>query len=343
MVLPAHMKKSYAVLLFLWFGCVNAQVSITQAFHEPVINEVDRNFKLDTAAYVNGLPLSAAGTNQVWDFSLLTGIFPVISDTIISPAAAVSASAYPSATFCQKRNTIFTFYKSQSSPAQIELLGAYSPTLTLTFTNTALIMQYPVNFGYSVTDAVSGSFKYGTITGACNGSIKVLADGTGTVLFPFGNSFSNVLRLRSVEELTVSSGLFPVGTIGQYIYSYYAPGKKYPILTIQYQKYQFIAGTPTITTLAYGSGDYFSVAGITSHDRQTQVADLYPNPFQSSLSLLATMRQELLQIRIHTLTGELVLESEDGDGIETANLAAGVYLATIRTRSGIRYQKLIKE
>lgn len=204
------MKKSFYFFTLLLASCLLNAQTLTQAYHEPVITEVDRNYKLDTTAYTTGLPLAITGTNVVWDFSLLTGMFPVINDTIITPTAAVSGTAYPSATYCQKRNDIFTFYKSESNPSQTELVGVYSPTLSFTFTNTAIIATYPVAYGYSKTDGVSGSFKFGTNTGACNGSITVVADGMGTVKFPFGATFNNVLRLKSVQELTVSSGLFPL-------------------------------------------------------------------------------------------------------------------------------------
>jgi hypothetical protein len=337
------MKTNYLLFLLVLAGCLNAQVSLTQAFHEPVLNEVDRNYKLDTAAYNVGLPLNIAGANVVWDFSLLTGIFPVISDTIISPAAAISGSAYPAATYCQKRNEIYTFFKSVSSPSQTELLGAYSPTLSLTFTNTAIIATYPVSYGYTKTDVVSGSCKLGTTNGACNGSITVLADGTGTVIFPFGNTFTNVLRVRSVQELTVSSGLFPIGSINQYIYSYYAPGKKYPILTVQYQKYQFIAGTPTITTLVSGNGNYFSVAGMEEETSRFDHHLLAPNPFQSSLTLTAELKKGLQHIYLYGPTGELVLSAEATTDIDTEALPPGIYLAEVQTRSGIHFQKLIKQ
>jgi len=337
------MKRHYYIFILLMIGRLLGAQSLTQAFHEPLINEVDRNYKLDTSAYTTGLPLNVAGANSFWDFSLLTGMFPVISDTIISPAAAISASAYPSATYCQKRNDIFTFYKSVQNPSQTELLGAYSPTLTLTFTNSAVIAKYPVAFGYAQTDGVSGSFKFGTTTGACNGSITVTADATGTVNFPFGATFTNVLRLRSVQELTVSSGLFPLGSINQYIYSYYAQGKKYPILTVQYQKYQFIAGTPTITTLAYGSGDYFNVAGINSESFSAGLPAFSPNPFESTLSLIPEFQKELLEIRLYTLSGALLMSSDGKAELNTEGLPPGVYAAAVQTRTGTFYQKLIKQ
>jgi hypothetical protein len=336
------MKKSFYFFTLLLASCLLNAQTLTQAYHEPVITEVDRNYKLDTTAYTTGLPLAITGTNVVWDFSLLTGMFPVINDTIITPTAAVSGTAYPSATYCQKRNDIFTFYKSESNPSQTELVGVYSPTLSFTFTNTAIIATYPVAYGYSKTDGVSGSFKFGTNTGACNGSITVVADGMGTVKFPFGATFNNVLRLKSVQELTVSSGLFPLGTINQYFYSYYAPGKKYPILTVQYNKYQFLAGTPTITTLAAGNGDYFNVAGIGEELNKKSAVNLSPNPFQDHLTIGTAASDQILEVRLYNLTGELLLSSKNKTLLDTEKLPPGIYLAELASSNGITFQKLIK-
>src|SRR5688572_22618744 len=234
------MKGLYFVLFLLFLVQLDAQ-TLTQSANEPTIGDVDRTYKLDTSAYTTGLPSAVTGSNAVWDFTKLSGTFPVVVDSFISPQAAVGASIYPGSTFSQHRDAIYTFFKSTPSPQQTELLGAYSPSLALTFSNSAIIAGYPVSYGYFLSDPVSGTFTYNTTKGACNGSITISADATGTVNFPNNVSFQNVLRLKSVEELTMSVGPLPVGSIRQVVYNYYAPGKKFPIISCNYTTYQLLA------------------------------------------------------------------------------------------------------
>jgi len=330
------------ILLFLFsivYASIGAQ-SLTQSFNEPAIGEVDKNYSLDTSAYTSGLPTAVTGSNVTWDFSKLEGKFPVIFDSIVAPSAAPGASNHPSASYAQKRGNIISFFKSSSSPQQTEFLGAYSPALTITFTNSAIVATYPVNYGYSSSDVVSGSFKWNSYSGGCNGNITVTADGIGTLIFPNGATFQNVLRLRSVEQVTMNTGI-PVGNINQSIYSYYVPGKKYPILTIQYQRYEAIVGTPTITALAYGNFDYFTVAGV-HEESGLGTIKVFPNPFTDYLTIEMTEFSGVEYIFYNPL-GALVFTGSRTDNLPVAQLPVGVYLLEIRTKSGSAYRRVVRQ
>lgn len=303
---------------------------------------MDRNYKLDTSAYTAGLPVGGTGTGLTWDFTKVFGMFPVITDSVLNPAAAASSTAYPGATYCQRRDQVYSFYKSASSPQQTELLGVYSPSLSFTFTNSAIIATYPVAYGYSQVDVVSGTAKSGANNGVCNGSITVTADGVGTLNFPNNVTFTNVLRLRSVEELTITSGFIPLGTIRQNFYSFYVPGKKYPILSVQYQTYQLLAGTPTITALAYGNFDYFTVAGISEQQNLSSSVRIYPNPVSGELHLDPD-QQTIVSVRIYQADGTQVKEFKQQEILEVSDLSPGMYQVEIMTEKGSLYRKLVKD
>jgi hypothetical protein len=335
------MKK--ICLVFSLFLVTHFQTqTLTQAFNEPVPGDVDKNYKLDTSAYTSGLPVSITGSNVVWNFTQLSGMFPVVIDSFISPGAATGATAYPGATFSQQRSGVYSFFKSASSPQQTELMGAWSPSLTLTFTNSAIIAGYPVNYGYYLSDPVSGTFKYNTNNGACNGSITISADGLGTVNFPNNVSFQNVLRLKSVEQLTLTSGIIPLGTINQTIYNYYAPGKKFPVLSINYQKYQLIVGTPTITAQANGNFSYFTVAGLEESTAPDNLV-IFPNPFHENLMISSPEPGLENEYMICDLNGKLLQQAKTPENLETRKLPPGVYVLHIRNRSGSSSRKIVKE
>jgi hypothetical protein len=336
-----HMKIIYLLLSFTLTSHLFCQ-TITQSANEPVVGDVDSNYSLDTSAYTSGLPLNIKGANAVWDFSKLSGAFPVVIDSFINPAAATGATAYPGATYSQHRDNIYSFFRSSSNPQQTELMGAYSPSLSLTFSNTAIIAAYPVSFGYNLSDPVSGTFKYNNQNGACNGSITISADAQGTVLLANNVTFTNVLRLKSVEELTMSVGLFPVGSIRQTVYNYYAPGKKFPVLSFTNTKYQLFAGTPTITTLANGNYNYFTVAGVKEREMQ-QAGFLYPNPFTDKIFVDPASEAGNEEYRICDLNGRVLQSVRTVTEIDAASLASGLYFAEIKTGTLTKRQKMIKE
>ena len=317
--------------------------TLTQSFNEPVIGDVDKNYRMDTSAYTTGLPINITGGNCIWDFTKLVGSFPVVIDSFLTPVAAPGASAYPGASYLQHRDALYSYYKSITNPQQTELMGAYSPSLTLTFTNSAIIAGYPVNYGYSLTDPVSGGFKYNGTTGACNGNITISADGVGIVNFPNGNTINNVLRLKSVEILTLSSGIFPVGAFNQTIYNYYKPGKKFPILSINYTIYQLFAGTPTITALVYGSDSYFSVAGIDNFIVRGEEYRVFPNPFRDKLFINSEVGNEENEYLFYDVSGSLVFSAKSLDSVKYTELNSGMYFLEIRNKSGVHYDKIIKE
>lgn len=317
--------------------------TITQSFNEPSIGEVDINYKLDTSAYTAGLPIHQAGTSVLWDFTGLTGMFPIIYDSIHAPTALPSGSLYPGASYCYEQDIAQSYFKTNTVTAQTELMGIYSSTLALTFSNTALVATYPISYGYNSVDQVSGMYTLGTNTGACNGSITVSAPATGSINFPYGVSFNNVLLLRSVQQLTMSSGLFPLGTIRQNIYRFYVPQRKYPVLTVRYQVYQLLAGTPTITALVAGNNNYFSVAGINSNEAINSTLSLYPNPFTTQLSIVNAAAAEITEVILYSIDGREVLRGTDIQSLRLNDLPIGLYSAELHSSRGLWRQKVIKE
>jgi hypothetical protein len=319
--------------------------TLLKSVNEPTIGDLDKNYSLDTSAYTNGLPVSITGSNVTWDFTQLHAQFPLVTDTFISPLTAPGASNCPDATFTQYRakDNVYSYFKSSATPDQTELLGAYNPTLVVTFTNSAIVAAYPVNFGYFLSDPVSGSATYKGQTGNANGSITISADGLGTVKFP-GVNITNVLRLKSVEEVTVSTGIFPIGSLYQVLYNYYAPGRKFPILTIQQTHYQFLAGTPTITSLVAGPPQYFVIgAGVEELSLLGGKPLLYPNPFSEKPVITPQLSNTESEYTIYGMNGEMYLRTDSFNDAGIDKLLPGVYFLEVKNRSGIFRQKIIRE
>jgi len=335
------MKNIFTVLSLVSFAMTHGQ-TITQSFNEPVVGDIDKNYRLDTSAFASGLPRNVVGNNCIWNYTNLNAVFPKIVASFISPAAAASASAYPSANYVQRRD-IYTFYKSTTNPQQTELLGGYTPSLSLIFSNTAIIAKYPVSYGYNFSDPVSGTFKYNTTNGACVGNITISADGLGTLNLPGGASLTNVLRLKSVEILTLSIGVFPFGTFNQTIYNYYMPGKKFPVLNLNYSTYRLIAGSPTITAFVYGNINYFNIVGFKDESANKEAFSVYPNPFSDHLSIVSKLAGEENTYTFYNANGTLILQANETEALQTEKIEPGIYFLEIRNRLGTFHQKVIKE
>ena len=200
-----------------------------------------------------------------------------------------------------------------------------------------------MSYGYNLSDPVSGSFKYNTTNGACNGSITISADGLGTVDLPNNTSIQNVLRLKSVEILTLSIGILPFGTFNQTIYNYYMPGKKFPILSINYTTYALIAGTPTTTAYIYGSNNYFTVVGLNSASLDKADYTVFPNPFHDHLVVNPKSTVEENQYLFYDSKGQLILKTSSLTETDIEKLSPGIYFLRTENKSGAFHQKIMKE
>lgn len=336
----SSMKQIFTLCL-LCFATTHFGQTLTQSFNEPDVGDIDVHYRLDTSAYTSAIPIHVSGNNCVWDFTKLVGNFPMVVDSFINVSAAVGGSAYPGASFVQHRDLLYTFYQSVSSPQQTELLGAYSPSLSLTFTNSAIIASYPVNYGYALTDPVSGNFKFNSINGDFVGSISIMADGFGTANFNGGVSIPNVLCLRSVEVLTLNIPFAQFGTFRQSVYNYYMPGRKYPILNINYTTYGYLANPPTTTAFIYGSNDYFSGVGIEENSTVGEL-NVFPNPFHKELYVTGNLKEET-EYLFYDTKGQLVLKSSSLTENDLSTLSPGLYFLNVRNGSLSYYKKIVKE
>ena len=136
-------------------------------------------------------------------------------------------------------------------------------------------------------------------------------------------------------------GPFPAGSIDQHIYAFYAPGKKFPVLTVQYQKYQLLVGTPTITAQAYGNFSYFTVEGL-SEDFLSDNIRVFPNPCTDLLYVSVSPFIQLKQVDVLDLHGKRITGSVDGR-LDTGMLVRGIYTLRVTTGAGTSHRKLIRD
>ena len=335
------MKKIIVILLSIIFCNINGQ-TLTQTFNEPKVGDVDKVWDIDTSAYFAGLPITTTGSNVVWNFtSLVTGSVSLL--TYLTPTAVPSATAYTGCSMVLEDNGSYTFLKSVTSPsAQTELLGLDIGFGSVKLTNSAIAAKYPVSYGYNETDQVSGSFSSTITNGTCSGNMVTVADGSGTLNLPSGVSLTNVLRLKSVLNITLTAFFIPVATAKRTVYSYYHSTKKFPILNITYTEVGATASTPSVTGVV--TGNYFVLIGEAENERLTNKSvNFYPNPVQNSLNFTNVNQLKSGEIKIYNQLWELVLNKPFENQVDISELESGIYYYQIQSNGFSNTKRFIKE
>lgn len=321
------MKKILSVLATTAAAAMSAQ-TITQATHEPAISDVEYIVTLDTSGFSSGMPLTVTGANSVWDFSSGVPGTNTLSNTYDAPGTYTHGTLFSGATIVQNLiGTMWNYVKATSTPTtQSEIVGIYTSTLALTFTNSAIMIQYPASLGFSLNDPASGTFTFSSFNGPFDGTSQTMADGTGTLIMPGGITHTNVLRVKCTQVFTLDAGI-TTGTLTQNIYNYYDPGKKFPLLNISYIHVATGVGAPMMIAGAFASTDALVPVGLSASGPLTG-SSVYPNPVSGQLFIEGTSGI----LDIFNLHGQKMISFENPVGtvstIDVSSWPAGLY--TIR-------------
>lgn len=334
------MKKLLLSCLTL-VSCLLQSQTLTQSFNEPKPGETESNYALDTSAFSSGLPLNVTGNGVTWDFTKLKAINATITNNYLSAASVSNASNYAGCTFVQESSGVYSYFKSTTTPTpQTEILGIQTSSLSANFTNSGIIARYPVVYGSSTSDNMSGTFNF-SVTGTCSGKITTSADGLGTLNLPQGISLTNVLRVKSVQTLTFTASLIPVGSIRQTIYNYYHASEKFPVLSLNYTYMSTsFSSTPTITGFATGNTGFF-VTGIHETDAVNASLLVYPNPAQNTV-YISSSAVTVRSVKVLNQLGQTIMSGGESSSVDISGLESGIYFIEISTDLGQSRKKIVK-
>jgi hypothetical protein len=343
------MKKIYVTILgAIIAGQMSAQ-TLTKITHEPIIGDGSTSQGYDST----GVVPKNTGAGLIWDFSTLTSNTITGTSTFVDPTSVASATAYPGTTIAEDAGGgSYSFYKSTSTPTtQFEILGFYSPGLSMTYTNSAIASVWPVSMGYSVTDTYAGTVDVSGSAGPLSGTITTTGSGTGTLIAPGGATLTNVLQVKTANRLTLSiaGGLF-TGTIVSTDYAYYQTTQKTPVLYVSYQRQTLSSFSgPTVTTSADISMNTQVITGINDHNFEASF-QIFPNPAKEAINVkLSNAKNENSFIEIYNSVGMLIRKVELGNEstltqlVNISDLNSGIYIVktTLGTKQSSR--KLIVE
>jgi hypothetical protein len=340
------MKKFLSLLLIL-FSFTGFSQTLTQSFNEPVIGDNQPQYDIDTSAYSAGMPIAVTGSTAVWNFTSLVAHTPSFATSYVSPATVSNSANYPGCTVVSVSYMLTTFLKSVNSGTtqQTEILGLSSNTLNVTFTNSAIAAKFPMSYGSSSTDNMAGTFSGFSQNGTCNGNITTTADGLGTLNLPGGISLTNVLRVKSVQNLSMLLSGFPVGSAKQTIYNYYHSSQKFPIISINYTYLSIIGQNPSTSSFVNGSVSHFTAVatGISENAISNDDVMIYPNPAGQNVYFDIKKSANPIAIKVYNQIGAEIYSAAYSDHLDISGFKGGMYVIEIKTDKGFLIKKIIKD
>jgi Secretion system C-terminal sorting domain len=295
----------------------------------------------------NPIDQSVSGANLVWNFNDLTSIgqsqYTNTSPTPDEVSTFPNTNAVIGSTDGAGTTTSQLFTKNVNSVVSITgLLGA---GLELNFiTNNATLGAFPMNYGFSNTDNVAGTYNYDTFSGTFTGTIVTTVDAYGTLNANIGSfTNANATRLKTVINISLNYGFFTnVGTITQTTYSYYNNDLLFNVPLFRTATTSAVVPLASIdqtdTTI-----ESFSVQLLKNESfSKSPTLQIAPNPVVDVMNIQANNDQKTLSVSIADLNGRIVLNSNLENTINVSSLQKGIYIATITTDKGTFSKKMIK-
>lgn len=311
------MRKSVLFLLMA-YGLCSAQTTITKVFNDPIVGDVVTNYN------VNGtVDNSATGNNVTFQNGSLTpGANAITNYSAPTPG---EISTYPGTTIKMINGSNTIYYKASAS--KLEITGLVTPDATLNFSvNNGTFISYPAAFGYTEPDTAQGTFTASGASGNFNGTINISADAAGTLIIGT-KTYTNVLRIKSVQNFNLTSSGFPLGTVTNTAYSYYDSVHKFPLLSATTANInvpllnmnQTTSSAQALNLPTLSTGDFVA---------KKESLKIYPNPAQDAIELKGAGNFSIA--KVYSLDGKLVKTTDLKAGkIQISELPPAAYFIEV--------------
>lgn len=284
---------SFGLLLTSFFAI--AQPTITNSMN-PVVGDIYQDIIIvDTT----GISVGGIGANQTWDFTNATTTGVGIGGTMVQPSSTPYAATFPGANVSgMTASGAYSYVKTSST--RMEDVGSVNGAQTMIFTDFRASIQYPISYNTTYTDTEAATI---TMTGnptptSRTGNLTVTADAWGTLMIP-GASYSNVLRLKCVENLTDVASITTTSVVTTYLWV--SPNYKQSLFTYFDQATNFL-GNIQHSRVAYYA-DAPLAMGV-SNGLAAKEVSLFPNPAKDKVTLGFELNKSYKNVNISLLTLE---------------------------------------
>ena len=301
-----------------------------------------------------------SGPNQIWDFSKIqySGKSPVISVQSAPSQKFAGSSEY---------NLVFNdcgfeyLYNSDENGIEEKGYVNKESKVTLVYSEPVVKMKYPFFYGQQFSNPYKGVSWYNEKSKTdLSGDFTVVADAFGTLILP-DLVIKNVLRLKTIKK-GVQINMCGSTQTNTVRYFWYAPGYRYPVLSISTIENRYRGQEPVVTTSAFenlqqphSSG---SIAGTNDSQNQVENGDvsviIFPNPFNEKLTYNYFLRKQLpVSIEFYDMSGKYdirILKNQlQSDGLHSGELNGmklglipGVYYIRFTFDKQVVISKIVK-
>lgn len=319
------MKSIYLLIIALPF------LSVAQSFdatNEAPIGSLASLHLCDSNANIQS---NIMGANVTWDFSQIAGIFGITKDVqMLDATQDANYASFAGASKLYDIGTTFqTFYSSTPNGRSSQgfvfnevSLGSVVASWNLDQEN---VMAYPFAFGNTVSDVFSGTVTSGaTGTVPASGSSYAAIDGSGTLMLPGGNSYSNVLRYHLKDSAVASVFGTNVAFVRDVFEYYDFTVGNLPIfitMSVNVNSALFVNSS----TVILSKDQPLSFVG--ENELTVETLQAYPNPVTNELNIKGAAFGD--EFELYDLFGKLIGTGSYEGSINVTNLTAGVYLLQI--------------
>jgi hypothetical protein len=338
------MKKLFTILIFLFVTAIGySQISITYNDNALVSGDTVISYGIQNIVSGND------GAGQIWDFSQ-------IQFTGKNQLCVVNKMTDPGINNFTINEDGKTFLCNVSKDAYV-MSRYFTSDLSLTYDPQIVKMKYPFSFGDRYTAPISG---YGYFTAGSgisfSGDNTIMADAYGTLVLP-DCFIKNTLRVRTEKnafEVRECSDM----TGHSVQYCWYAPGFRYPVLTINTMEYQASnqdqrSQTQTAFLSLQQSGASYASVQQNSLDKNDFTVAVFPNPYSDNLTFSYFLRKQMpVTISLYDISGKKCLEAcnnvQQSEGLHTGNienadkLPTGVYSVKFTFDHNTIVKKVVK-
>ena len=315
-----------ATIPMLLIGICTTAQTLDQGNNGPVVGD---EFIQHQADYMDPGP---AGAGQTWNFAALQSD-GTLTTTGVVPTAAPNGSAFTGASVAfDAGGGAYLFLKTTATG--LENVGAYAVVTSLVYQNPEQIMKYPCAFNTTWTDSWSSDFNSGGFPVARSGTSTGLADGTGTLITPYG-TISNVLRVKLHQVYTDNIGGMMTVNYDAVNYYYYKPGVHMALVQVSTLTSSASAPQTFATWLDEAS------VGIQEALRNTIGLDVFPNPATDHASVVLGSPGGTITLEVTDGTGRVVVvEQLRSNGaitrldLDLAQLTPGLYQVRVSDAEG---------
>ena len=336
-------KPLFSIFCSVSFFTVIAQPTLTNT---NILNIGDAHtyYVIDS----NAVNMDAVnGANVTWDYSSSAGYMGATSDNIIINAASGShASSFPNSSIADELQGNLTIYKNIVNDSIYAQGHVFSePNLGIVVSNLSIdnmvMMKYPFTYQDNFTDAFDGTVNAAQVSPVpidYSGTISYIADGHGTMILPSGNTFSNVLRIKSVENSLADLGILGQVSVVRTVYVYYdLATSNFPIFI---HSTLSASGTDITTVYSYEQAANEVTVGV-EENNLTKIS-IYPNPAKDLLNIANL--QNVRSVEVMDLTGKVVIkQNENFKSIDINKLNPGVYFVKVNSGNSSVTRKFLKK